>query len=125
MSTPFIGRKAELRALKQQQQKRIASLVIIQGRRRVGKSRLVEEFAKKQKFYCFNGIAPTKDTTIDMQYDEFARQLSEQFQLPKFTMSDWGDLFTLLAKQTQKGKVVILFDEISWMGSLDPQFLVN
>jgi hypothetical protein len=36
---------------------------------------------------------------------------------------DWGDLFTLLAKQTSEGRVVILFDEISWMGSKDPTFL--
>lgn len=32
-------------------------------------------------------------------------------------------LFTLLAKHTEKDKVVILLDEISWMGSLDPTFL--
>ncbi len=123
MSTPFVGREAEIQELTELQQKNAASLVVVQGRRRIGKSRLIEEFAKNQKFYSIAGIAPTKETTAQMQRDEFARQLSEQLKIPKFSMNDWGDLFTFLAKHTEKGKVVILLDEISWMGSLDTTFL--
>ena len=123
MSTPFVGRNAEIQELTDLQHKNSANLVVVQGRRRVGKSRLIEEFAKKQKFYSIAGIAPTKETKAQMQREEFARQLSEQLQIPKFNMDDWGDLFTFLAKNTEKGKVVILLDEISWMGSLDSTFL--
>jgi uncharacterized protein len=123
MGIPFIGRKAEIQELKDLQQKDIASLVVVQGRRRIGKSRLIEEFAKNQKFYCIAGIAPVKETTVQSQRDEFARQFSEKFGIPKFSMDDWGSLFTLLAQRTEKGRVVILLDEISWMGSLDPTFL--
>jgi len=123
VSTPFVGREAEIQELTDLQHKNSANLVIVQGRRRIGKSRLIEEFADNQKFYSIAGIAPTKETTAQMQRDEFARQLSEQLDTPKFSMTDWGDLFTFLAKNTEKGKVVILFDEISWMGSLDSTFL--
>lgn len=123
MNDLFIGREPEIKELKQLQKKNAASMVIIQGRRRIGKSRLIEEFAKDQNFYSFAGLAPSKETTAQMQRDEFARQFSEQLSLPKFIMQDWGDLFTLLAKYTAKGKIVILLDEISWMGSLDPTFL--
>ena len=119
----FIGRKTELQELRNWQQKKVASLVVIQGRRRVGKSTLVEEFAKNQRFYCITGIAPTKETTAQMQRDEFARQLSEKFNMPKFSMDDWSGLFVLFAQHTAKGKIVILLDEISWMGSLDENFL--
>lgn len=125
MSAPFVGREAEIQELTDLQHKNTASLVIVQGRRRIGKSRLIEEFAQNQKFYSLAGIAPTKETTEQMQRDEFARQLSEQLRIPKFSMNDWGDLFTYLAKQTEKGKVVILLDEISWMGSLTLLFWVN
>ncbi|OGT48070.1 MAG: ATPase [Gammaproteobacteria bacterium RIFCSPHIGHO2_12_FULL_38_11] len=123
MSESFVGRSKELRELKQIQERESANLVVVQGRRRIGKSRLIEEFAKDQKFYCFIGTAPTKKTTAQMQMDEFARQLCEQFSLPKFAMQDWGDLLTMLYKQVSKNRVVILFDEISWMGSLDATFL--
>ncbi len=35
---------------------------------------------------------------------------------------DWTELFVLLADKTRTGRVIILFDEISWMGSKDPNF---
>lgn len=123
MSELFVGRESEIKELTDLQNKNTASFIIVQGRRRVGKSRLIEEFAKNKKFFSMAGIAPTKKTTAQMQRDEFARQLSEQLDIPKFKMTDWGDLFTLLAKHSEKGRVVILLDEISWMGSLDSTFL--
>ena len=119
----FVGRIAELQELSELQQNNVANLVIVQGRRRIGKSRLIEEFAKNHTFCSIAGIAPTKETTAQMQRDEFTRQLGEQLNMPSFSMSDWGDIFTFLAKHTSKGKIVILFDEISWMGSLDTTFL--
>lgn len=75
---PFIGRKAELTRLKQFLHKKTASLIVIRGRRRIGKSRLVEEFAKGLTFYSFAGLAPTKETTAQSQRDVFAEQLSER-----------------------------------------------
>jgi AAA+ ATPase superfamily predicted ATPase len=120
---PFVGRQEELKALKQLLQKKTASLVVIKGRRRIGKSRLVEEFADNLKFYSFSGLPPTDKTTDQSQRDEFARQLGEQCGVPGLKSDDWGSLFILLAKHTSKGRVIILLDEISWMGSKDPDFL--
>lgn len=122
-NNPFIGRQKELSDLKQLFLKKTASLVVIKGRRRIGKSRLVEEFARNKKFYCFSALPPTELTTDQSQRDEFARQLGEQFDIPGLKSEDWGSLFTLLAKSTQKGTTIILLDEISWMGSKDPNFL--
>lgn len=119
----FIGRGEELNALKSLLEKNSASLVTVQGRRRIGKSRLIEEFAKNHPFYEFLGIAPHKSTTAKSQMAEFARQLRETFHLSAFPAADWGDLFTILSKQTGEGRVIILLDEISWMGSKDPDFL--
>jgi uncharacterized protein len=119
----FIGRKEELKGLAGLLKKGIATLVVIKGRRRIGKSRLVEEFAKNHTFYHFAGSPPTVSTTKQSQLDEFARQLSAQGGLPEVTVNDWSSLFILLAERTAHGQVIILFDEISWMGSKDPDFL--
>ena len=120
--TKFIGRERELNLLNRFSKKRSASFLIVRGRRRIGKSRLIEEFAKPYKFYTFSGIVPTEKTTAQSQRDEFASQLSQQ-DFPKVTAQDWNDLFWLLADKVKKGKVVILLDEISWMGDKDPDFL--
>jgi AAA+ ATPase superfamily predicted ATPase len=42
----FIGRNKQLSILKQLLTKKTASLVVIKGRRRIGKSRLAEEFSR-------------------------------------------------------------------------------
>lgn len=123
---PFVGRQEELERLVGLLKKKTASLVVIKGRRRIGKSRLVEEFGRQEKnikYYRFTGLPPVEETTAESQRDEFARQLSTQFGLPKLKPDDWGELFTFLATQTQQGSYLILLDEISWMGSKDPNFL--
>lgn len=122
-SLPFIGRESELARLKKFLRKKTASLIVIKGRRRIGKSRLIEEFAKGFKFYSFAGLAPTKKTTSQSQRDEFAAQLSEQTGLPEVKADDWSKLFLLLSDKIKRGRVIVLFDEISWMGSEDPDFL--
>lgn len=120
---PFVGRSSELKSLEGLTQKKSSSLVVIRGRRRIGKSRLVEEFSKKRRFLRLVGLAPTKETTAQSQREEFAKQLSLNLKMPQIVANDWSDLFLALARETQEGKVVILFDEISWMGSKDADFL--
>lgn len=119
----FVGRKEEIERLNLLFSKRSASLVVIRGRRRIGKSRLVEEFAKKKNFIRFSGLPPTESITAQTQREIFAKQMTDQLGLPGLSATDWSDLFTFLSRQAYKKQTVILFDEISWMGSKDPTFL--
>lgn len=121
--TDFVGRTSELQLLKKHMNKSTASFIVVRGRRRIGKSRLIEEFGKDYTFLAFSGIPPNEKTTAQSQRDVFSQQLGEKIGLSGITSDDWAGLFVLLAKETQKGKVVVLFDEISWMGSHDPDFL--
>jgi uncharacterized protein len=123
MSAEFIGRKEELQQLNRLLQQKGPRLVVVKGRRRIGKSRLIKEFAKDYLFYEFAGLPPTSITTAQSQREEFTRQLEEKLDLKGIKSDDWGDLFTVLARHTRKGKIVILLNEISWMGSKDPDFL--
>lgn len=123
MQHSFIGRKRELRMLTELFKKKSSSLVVIRGRRRIGKSRLSQEFAHKIPHYVFSGLPPTSGITAADQREEFARQLQREMNIPLPRADDWGDLFWHLAEHTQKGKVVVVLDEISWMGSKDPTFL--
>lgn len=120
----FIGRQEELAALKNLLSKNSASLIVIKGRRRIGKSRLLEEFSHSfQKSFVFSGLPPTKETTAQSQRNEFAGQLARQIHSTNFNKDDWSDLFWPLAKHTENGQVLIVLDEISWMGEQDPDFL--
>lgn len=120
---PFFGREREMKILQRMLTKRVASLAVIKGRRRIGKSRLAQEFGKSLTTYSFTGLPPEKLVAAQDQRNEFARQMKEQLNVPGLKADDWGDLFWHLSQQTQKGRILIILDEINWMGDKDPTFL--
>lgn len=121
----FIGRKNELNRLKALHKKKTPNLVVVKGRRRVGKSRLINFFAlscPENRLWDFAGLAPQESMNDQSQRDHFARQLATHLKLPPFTFQDWTDAFEHLSSHIKSGDI-ILFDEISWMGSKDPSFI--
>lgn len=120
----FIGRQAELQRLTEATAKKTASFIVVKGRRRIGKSRLIEEFGKQFKhFYSFMGLPPEKETTTKHQLDEFSRQLARNFNIPFAQYNDWSDVLWALGERVKSETILVFFDEISWMGSMDPTFL--
>lgn len=120
---PFVGRDNELRRLEDLSKSGRSCLTVIKGRRRIGKSRLAEEFGKGKEFLPFSGLAPVKGMSAQDQRNAFARQLTMLLHLPLLTFTDWSDAFAYLSRYLTKKPTVILFDEISWMGSKDPTFI--
>jgi AAA+ ATPase superfamily predicted ATPase len=122
-ATPFIGREVEIERLEGLLSKKSASLIVVRGRRRIGKSRLLSEFGKEMKSLFFSGDPPVRGgTTAQSQRDLFAHQL-RRAGIPGIKSDNWGDLFWHLSKHTQEGRILIVLDEISWMGGKDPLFL--
>ena len=75
----FIGREEQLEQLKSLWRKPVASLVTCRGRRRIGKSTLIEEFARRNRvrFIKLEGIEPQPGVDNVTQLKAFARQLAE------------------------------------------------
>lgn len=120
--SPFIGREVEMDRLKGLLSKKSASLIVVRGRRRIGKSRLLAEFGKGMKSLFFSGNPPERGITAQSQRELFTDQL-RRAGIPGVKADNWGDLFWHLSKQTQEGPILIVFDEISWMGGKDRLFL--
>ncbi len=124
-SLPFIGREEQLQKLHDLLSKKTASLVVIKGRRRVGKSRLIEEFCNDTPSYLFAGLAPEDHLTAQDQRNEFAHQLHYQTGAAEVHTENWSELFIQLAEKVKSGCRVIVFDEITWMAHGDPTFLAK
>ncbi len=122
----FVGRETELAKLKELTRLRTASLVVIKGRRRVGKSRLASEFAKQLQGWrsvVLTGLAPDDKITVDDEREDFAQQLSRALSIPPPRADDWNTLLWALAERTATDKWVVILDEINWLGAKDPTFL--
>jgi len=123
-AAPFLGREHELMLMTNLTTKQSASLVVVSGRRRIGKSRFISEFGKKYKFCSFVGLPPSQAKTAQAQRAFFAERMSQQFSMPIPPHENWTDLLWYLADRVEKmGRVVLLLDELSWMAKGDPDFL--
>lgn len=109
----FVGRARELSILKRLLNKKIPRLIVLKGRRRIGKSRLLLEFGKiVGRVHILSGLAPEPGISAADQRKEFVRQLGVEFGLTGLKTEDWGDLFWHLAQQTQTGRVLVVLDEV-------------
>ncbi len=121
----FVGRAEDLAQLEGLWEKRVASLVTCRGRRRVGKSTLIEEFAKRtaDHFIAIEGLAPRPGMSDAKQRRNFCARLSEQTGIAVGSAASWPLAFSMLNDALPKeGRVVVLLDEISWMGGYDKDF---
>ncbi len=123
MGRIFVGRERELEMLNDLRHLRVASLVVLKGRRRIGKSRLAEEFGKQFRPLTFLGLAPEDGISAQEQREHFAEQLSEQLDIGRLPAENWDNLLWRLAKATESSPQLIILDEINWMGSKDRTFL--
>ena len=121
----FFGRTELLRQLQDLWGKRVSSLVTCRGRRRIGKSTLVERFASmsKARFIKIEGLRPGSGTTKEDELDAFASQLSSQTDAESSRPADWLRAFIRLSKEIKpREKTVVLLDEVSWMAHGDSTF---
>lgn len=118
----FIGRKKEVQQLKNFFNRGTAGLAVCSGRRRIGKSTLIEHCSQSETFLEFYGLPPREGIGLIEQLEYFSSQLSGYFGLSGIQFLDWHDALMLLASLTRSGRYIILLDEISWMASEDKDF---
>ena len=121
----FYGREDLLRQLHDLWGKRVSSLITCRGRRRIGKSTLIERFARQSKarFIKIEGLKPENRTTKEDELDSFSSQLSSQTTAENSRPADWLRAFIRLSKELKtREKTVVLLDEVSWMAHGDASF---
>lgn len=125
VKTPFFGRKYELELMQRLLKKKTSSLIVIKGRRRIGKSRLALEFSKFfDHSYILTGFPPKKEVTDQQEKEDFAGQMERKLGVPGLKkLDDWGDIFWHLSERIKEERVLLVLDEINWMGSKDSTFL--
>jgi len=120
----FYGREEQVSRFESLWRKPVASFVVCRGRRRIGKSTLIERFAVKSgaTFLKIEGLAPDEGMTNRRQLDNFAARISRFTGRRIQHLADWAEAFERLAETLKSEKTVVLLDEISWMGGYDRTF---
>ena len=121
----FVGRESQIELLESVWAKDAPSLVVVSGRRRIGKSTLVEEFAKRSRcrFFEIEGLPPDERMTNERQLANFCDRLAKVSGTDIPVAQSWPAAFDALEKAVAgSGKLVVFLDEISWMGGYDEGF---
>ena len=121
----FTGREYYLNCLNALWRKESASLAVVSGRRRIGKSTLVETFAEQSdcRFIEIAGLAPDRKTTNALQISHFCNRLAKATKMPEAKAYSWAEAFDALdAALSRNARTIVFLDEISWMGGRDPAF---
>jgi uncharacterized protein len=114
----FINRKRELGKLNELWEQKVPQLVVIHGKRRVGKTELIKQFIKDGK-----GIYYLADKrTHKEQLIEFARVVGNYFEdsfVSQKGFSDWLEAFDYLKVKAKKQKFVVAIDEYPYLVETD------
>lgn len=126
MKNIFIGRKSEQEILQSALSSDEAEMISIIGRRRVGKTFLVNSVYNRRINFEISGI---QNAEGNEQLRNFAQRIKEFF--PKAVIvqppKDWLEAFFLLIEylkqEKQKQKLVVFFDEVPWLATHKSGFL--
>jgi AAA+ ATPase superfamily predicted ATPase len=121
----FIGRKFELSKLAQIAGANEASIVVVYGRRRAGKTELIEQAFRNRNIIKFEGIEGEPKSS---QMKHVLSQLSEYTGDPliaKLNLKSWAEIFQLIAKYASKGKWTLFLDELQWLANYHSQLIAE
>lgn len=120
----MIGRKKEVEELQRLYERNSAELVAIYGRRRVGKTFLVDEVFGSRITFRHAGLAPDSSDPkglLKAQLDHFYNSLVLQGMEACDKPDSWLDAFFLLERYLQKidegSRQVVFIDELPWLDS--------
>lgn len=123
----FSGRNVEIERIFNSFNSSKATLNVIRGRRRIGKSRLIKELSNQKK--KINLVYLTSTPPVDGMSDEEERKLySEQVKL-ELGLSylpphqSWVELFEFIASQCIKKNTILAIDEVNWLATKQPSFM--
>ncbi len=108
----FVGREKELAAMEKLYRKDKFQLVVLYGRRRIGKTTLISKFieGKPAIFYT------AQEANDKINLLELSKQVYRFFDIPETigAFQNWNDAFAFLAEKAKSQRFILAFDEFSY-----------
>ena len=119
--TLFVGREHELKVLQNEWESQDAKMLILYGRRRVGKTRLVIHWIETTSPRALYWVA--EPTSSKDQLKSFSQALfnfeNESGADDDFSFGSWGRAFEYAAKLAQQERFTLILDEFTYLMALE------
>lgn len=133
----LIGREKEIKKLNELYHSEDAELVALYGRRRVGKTYLIDEVFRDRLNFRHAGLSPidsekenVKAHLMKDQLTHFFRSLTMQGYKGKKTPESWLEAFYMLEdllveKYKDNERIVVFLDEMQWLDTPKAKFMTG
>ncbi len=115
----LLGREKELAILTDAYAAKTSKLVVVYGRRRIGKSSLIATFLKNKRNLCFESLERQSTSSQISHFKNSLSAFTDDKLLPQIKFINWDQVFTYLTERLRQEteKVIIFFDEFQWMAA--------
>lgn len=119
----LIGRSEEQDYIKQTINSEKAEILVVYGRRRIGKTFLIEETIKDRRYIKIEGVQGESER---FQIDVFMSTVRARFSNPlisKVKPSNWLEAFNVLADLVADGNWIVYLEELQWLANYKPSLI--
>lgn len=114
----FVGRKRELKKLNEMYARSSFEMAVFYGRRRVGKTTLINEFCKNKKTIYFVGLESTEKENLRSFSKEVWKIAEPNGDMPPF--QNFEVLFEYVAKLAEEERIILVIDEYPYLAAAYP-----
>ena len=117
----FVDREQEMETLQSEYEKDGSALVVLYGRRRVGKTTLISEFIKDKNALFFLSSEESEAQNRSLLKEKVAEFINSDL-LRSAEVKSWDVLFQSIMDTPFESKPVIVLDEFQYLGKANPAF---
>ena len=117
----FISRYKELEFLNGEYKKNSSSLIVLYGRRRIGKTTLTSEFGKDKNILYFLATEESEKEN-QQQFKTLVADFTNNELLQNVTTDSWDLIFKTLVNDKPNEKKLIIIDEFQYLGKTNTAF---
>lgn len=117
----FISRHSELEFLNSEYKKNTSSLIVLYGRRRIGKTTLTSEFGKDKNMIYFLATEESEKENQN-QFKTLVADFTSNELLQNVTTDNWEIIFKSLINHKQDEKKLLIIDEFQYLGKTNTAF---
>lgn len=117
----FIDREQEMKFLNEEYSREGSSLIILYGRRRVGKTELSSEFIRGKNSLYFL-VTEESETQNRNHFREIVADFTKNELLKSAKVDNWEIIFKALLSENKEEKLILVIDEFQYLGKSFPAF---
>ncbi|MCL2342003.1 MAG: ATP-binding protein [Firmicutes bacterium] len=115
----FLGRENELNELENLYNQNNFQMVVIYGRRRVGKTALITEFCKNRKSIQYTAIEQNDKIALET-FSETVLEILPKAKSMIDVFSSWDKAFEYISEESKNERLILAIDEYPYLASGNP-----